>query len=249
MKKCSKKFILGAIFLRKSASQRIKSPMKTISLLLILFFNQVTVASDTDWIRLSQDNLQQRLELQKSEMRTIDLRAYTSEKQTLLIYGVPKTAKALNPSGKIFRHYVGSGMEKILACNCLKAGFTPYIILNPGLGRQIFEDLYGIFLTTTEAKPEEVGLNANSDYDYIDFQLNPNTGVLWLESKIFVVPGNGDIPTWMKPQYAEYKRTGICEKTMCETFQRIDQRGGGLDPMFIPVEIKCIRQNKKVVCK
>jgi hypothetical protein len=204
-------------------------------------------AQSPDWVKLSQQNLQKLLELQKQDLRRIDLRSYSTEKQTLMTYGVPKTARAMDVRGMTFRHYVGSGMEKILACNCLKAGFTPYIIYNPGLGREIFEDLYGVFLTTTDAKPQDVGLAANDNYDYIDFELPENSGVLWLEHNIFLVPGRGDVVSWMKPLYLEYQRSGMCDKTMCETFKRIDARGG-IDPMFMPVKISCIRQNGKLNC-
>jgi len=218
--------------------------------MLIFIFSvllNIVHAQSTDWVDLSQKNLQALLDLQKQDLRRVDLRSYSTEKQTLMTYGVPKTARPMDVRGMTFRHYVGSGMDKILACNCLKAGFTPYIIFNPGLGREIFEDLYGIFLTTTDAKPQDVGLAANDKYDYIDFELADNTGVLWLEHNIFLVPGRGDVVAWLKPLYQEYKSTGKCEKTMCETLQRIDARGG-IDPMFIPVKITCQRRNGILKC-
>jgi hypothetical protein len=219
-----------------------------LKLFFVLLISLQISASETDWVKLSKTNLDSLLELQKSDLRSIDLRSYSSEKMTLMTYGVPKSAMPLDPKGTRFRHYVGSGMDKILACNCLKAGFTPYIILNPGLGREIFDDLYGIFLTTVDAKPEEVGLSANASYDYIDFELDPDTGVLWLEPKIFLVPGRGDIPEWLKPKYLEYQKSGICtDITLCESFKRIDQHGG-INPMFIPVKIKCIKQNSRLTC-
>lgn len=219
-------------------------PMKTL-LFLTLLTSFSAIASD--WVELSRANLATLLELQKKPMVKEDLRAYSSEKQTLLITGVPKTAKAVNVENKIFRHYVGSGMDKILACNCLKAGITPYIITNPGFGKEIYDDLYGIFLTTTTARPEEVGLNASAASDYIDVELEARTGLLMLEPKIFLVPGQGDIPTWMKPKYLEYQRTGICEPSMCSSFKRFDRRKG-IDPMFIPVKIKCVSQNNVKKC-
>ena len=219
--------------------------MKTL-LFCLLFTSFSAVA--TDWVQLSQDNLETLLELQKKPLLKEDLRSYSSEKQVLLIKGVPKSAKAINAENKTFRHYVGSGMDKILACNCLKAGITPYVITNPGLGKEIYDDLYGIFLTTTTAKPEEVGLSASAISSYIDLELEIGTGLMMLEQKIFLVPGRGDIPGWMKPKYQEYLRTGICEASMCSSFKRFDLRGGS-DPMFIPVKIKCVVQDNVKKCR
>ncbi len=216
-------------------------------ILQILLFVNIAWSQPDTGIKLSREHLARLLKLQEQDLRSIDLRGYSTEKRTLLTYGVPKSARAMDPKGMTFRHYVGSGMEKILSCNCLKAGFTPYIILSPGLGREIFENLYGVFLTSTDAKPYEVGLPANNNYDYIDFELDDQTGLLWLEPKIFLIPGFGDIPEWLKPKYQKYKKSGVCEPALCDTFYRIDQRGGG-NPLFIPIKIKCVKRNETLQC-
>ena len=175
-----------------------------------------------------------------------DLYEGNAEKADYIISGIPSYVKVINSRNVVYRHYIGSSMPIILETSQLKTGITPYVIMNPGYSREVYQDLVGIFLTTPNTPPEKVGLRNNPNADYIDFTLYPGTPVVQIEPEILLIPGRPDLPAWLKTLYAEYKRTGRTSTQYVELFQRVDERGG-VNPTFMKVKIKKYRMNGKTV--
>jgi hypothetical protein len=175
-----------------------------------------------------------------------DLYEGRAEKADYIISGIPSHVNVVNSNNVVYRHYIGSSMPIILETSQLKTGITPYVIMNPGYSREVYQDLVGIFLTTPNTPPEKVGLRNNPNADYIDFTLYPGTPVVQIEPEILLIPGRPDLPAWLKTLYAEYKRTGRTSTQYVELFQRVDERGG-VNPTFMKVKIKRYRMNGKTV--
>lgn len=165
-----------------------------------------------------------------------------AERADYIISGIPSFVKQVNPRGVVYRHYTGSSTQIILQTSQLKTGITPYVIMNPGYSREVYEDLVGIFLTTPQTPPERVGLPRNDKADYIDFTLYDGTPVVEIEKEILLIPGRPDLPGWLKTLYADYKRTGRTETKYVDLFRKVDERGG-VNPTFMKIKIQSYRMN------
>lgn len=117
-----------------------------------------------------------------------------SDKIRLDIRGVPHWLK-LVPDEKVadlkLRHYVGSEewREAILATQKLIVGPTPYVRSDypPRWFIEKYLDLTGVFLTTRERVPDEVGVFSTS---YVELELLPGTPVFELEKdRIYMIAG------------------------------------------------------------
>ena len=179
---------------------------------------------------------------QKQGVSSRDQYAGQAERADYIISGIPKHVRQVNPRGVVYRHYIGKNAEIILKTSQLKTGITPYVIMNPGYSREVYQDLVGIFLTTPLTPPERVGLPRNSNADYIDFTLYEGTPVVEIEKEILLIPGRPDLPEWLKTAYLEYKRTGRTQTQYVELFRRVDERGG-VTPTFMKVKIQSYRVN------
>ena len=168
-----------------------------------------------------------------------------AERADYVISGIPAQVKQINPRGVVFRHYIGSNMPIILQTSQLKTGITPYVIMNPGYSREVYEDLVGIFLTTPQTPPERVGLPRNPTADYIDFTLFEGTPVVEIEKEILLIPGRPDLPEWLSTRYTEYRKTGRVEAQYVDLFRKVDERGG-VTPTFMRIKILRYRMNGKV---
>lgn len=182
------------------------------------------------------------MEKKKYGLARRDLYAGQAERADYIISGIPAHVKQVNPKGVVYRHYIGNHMPIILQTTQLKTGITPYVIMNPGYSREVYEDLVGIFLTTPQTPPERVGLAKNPNADYIDFTLYDGTPVVEIEKEILLIPGRPDLPEWLKTLYLDYKRTGRTQTQYVETFKKVDERGG-IVPTFMKVKIKSFRRN------
>lgn len=196
-------------------------------------------------LNIAQQQTKRLLELQKKPLQKRDLYEGNPEKADYIISGVPKSVKQVNPKGVVYRHYVGKHMDIVLKTSQLKTGITPYVIMNPGFSREVYEDLAGMFLTTTNTPPERVGLPRDPNYNYIDFTLYEGTPVLEIEPEILLIPGIPDVPEWLKKMYQDYKTTGRYDRHYLETFKKIDARGGA-NPSFMKVKIVRYKLNGKI---
>ncbi len=167
------------------------------------------------------------------------------EKADYIISGIPKYVKEVNPNNIIYRHYTGSATKIIVETSQLKTGITPYVVMNPGFSREVYEDLVGIFLTTPQTAPEKVGLPRNPNADYIDFTLFEGTPVVEIEKEILLIPGRPDLPTWLKDLYRDYKETGRADTQYLKIFKKADERGG-VEPTFMKIKILSCRMNGKI---
>lgn len=197
-------------------------------------------------IQTAQKQTQRLLSLQKMPLQKRDLYAGNPEKADYIITGVPKTVKQVNPTGVVYRHYVGKNMDIVLKTSQLKTGITPYVIMNPGFSREVYEDLTGMFLTTPQTPPEKVGLPRDANYNYIDFTLYKGTPVLEIEPEILLIPGIPDVPEWLKKLFNDYKTTGRYDRHYLETFKKIEARGGA-NPSFMKVNIIRYKLDGKII--
>lgn len=222
--------------------------MKMITLLALVFLVPNLQAQDVNkQIKESQTVLKRWVELQKRDVKSRDLYAGQAERSSLIIEGIPKYVRVVNPTGVVFRHYVsGSAMPIILSTSQLKTGITPYVVMNPGYSKEVYQDLVGIFLTTPNTPPEKVGLARDPNMNYIDFTLYEGTPVVQIEKEILLIPGRPDLPQWIKALYAEYKKTGRADARYVDDFRRYDELGAG-NPTFMKVKIKSYRLNGKIV--
>lgn len=182
------------------------------------------------------------MDKKKQGLARRDVFAGQAERADYIISGIPAHVKQVKPRGVVYRHYIGSNMPIILETSQLKTGITPYVIMNPGYSREVYEDLVGIFLTTPQTPPERVGLPRNSKADYIDFTLYEGTPVVEIEKEILLIPGRPDLPAWLKKLYEDYKKAGRTETQYVDLFRRVDERGG-VTPTFMKVQIKSYRMN------
>lgn len=219
-----------------------------ILLALSFYLSMVTAHAQSDLnaqLKTAQAQTKRLLDLQKKPLQKKDLYAGNPEKADYIITGVPKTVKQVNPTGVVYRHYVGKNMEIVLKTSQLKTGITPYVIMNPGFSREVYEDLAGMFLTTPNTPPERVGLPRDPNYNYIDFTLYAGTPVLEIEPEILLIPGIPDVPEWLKKMYVDYKTTGRYDRHYIETFKKIDARGGA-NPSFMKVKIVRYKLDGKI---
>ncbi len=217
----------------------------SVILFSILIISPVK-AQLAEQIRTAQYQTQLILKLQNGPLQKRDLYQGNPEKADYIISGVPKTVKQVNPTGVVYRHYVGKNMDTVLKTSQLKTGITPYVIMNPGFSREVYEDLTGMFLTTTQTPPEKVGLPRDSNYNYIDFTLYKGTPVLEIEPEILLIPGIPDVPEWLKKLYNDYKTTGRYDSHYLETFKKIEARGGA-NPSFMKVNIVRYKLDGKII--
>jgi hypothetical protein len=196
-------------------------------------------------VKEAQGIAAQWVEMKKNGIQKKDIFEGQVERADYIISGIPKYVKEVNPSGLIYRHYTGNHTAIILETNQLKTGITPYIIMNPGYSREVYEDLVGIFLTTPLTPPERVGLPRNSNADYIDFTLYEGTPVVEIEKEILLIPGRPDLPAWLKTLYQDYKATGRYDIHYLEIFKKADARGG-VNPTFMKINIQSYRMNGKI---
>lgn len=174
-----------------------------------------------------------------------DLYEGNPEKADYIISGIPKYVNEVNPKNVVYRHYTGSATRIILETGQLKTGITPYVIMNPGYSREVYEDLVGIFLTTPQTPPEKVGLPKNPNADYVDFTLYEGTPVVQIEKEILLIPGRPDLPGWLKELYIDYKETGRAHSQYINIFRKADERGG-INPTFMKIKIQSYRMNGKI---
>jgi|GEM_PF-3066458 len=223
---------------------------KTLSLSFSLLFSICLFAQSEQEIIKTQiqeaRSINEKWMAKRSEgLKKRDLYEGQAERADYIITGIPKHVKEVNPDGVVYRHYVGSNMPIILETKQLKTGITPYVIMNPGYSREVYEDLVGIFLTTPLTPPERVGLPRNSVADYIDFTLYAGTPVVEIEKEILLIPGRPDLPAWLKALYIDYKATGRVDTQYIGLFKRVDERGG-ITPTFMKVKIQSYRLNGRV---
>ena len=197
-------------------------------------------------IEEAQKITQQWMKKKNEGLKKRDLYEGQAERADYIISGIPKYVKEVTPSGVIYRHYTGSHTKIIVETSQLKTGITPYVIMNPGFSREVYEDLVGIFLTTPQTPPHRVGLPRNDLADYIDFTLYEGTPVLEIEKEILLIPGRPDLPAWLKTLYLDYKETGRYDPYYLSVFLKADERGGAT-PTFMKVNILRYRLGGKVI--
>lgn len=184
----------------------------------------------------------------KDGIKKRDIFEGQAERGVYVVTGIPSYVKEVNPKNVVYRHYTGANTEIIVKSSQLKTGITPYVTIQRGFGRETFEDLTGMFLTYPSTPPENVGLAANPNADYIDFTLYDGTPVVEIEKEILLIPGRPDLPAWLKTLYQDYKATGRVDTQYIELFKKVDARGG-VNPTFMKINIKSYRMNGKLYKK
>ena len=125
------------------------------------------------------------------------------------VFGIPSDVESIPTTSRVFRHYTASeGVYRIIIqSQSLLNGYLPYVRIVPGMYRELFQDLTGIFLTTPKHKASEVGVTASrvSGIYYVDVEIPPEVPLLQLEPSIFLIPlpARG-YPPWMIEIYRRY---------------------------------------------
>lgn len=222
--------------------------MRTTTFLFgFLFIFSITSNAQTDvaaQIREARSITDKWMSLKSKGLTKKDLYEGQAEKADYIISGIPSYVKEVSPKNVVYRHYTGAATKIIVETSQLKTGITPYVIMNPGFSREVYEDLVGIFLTTPNTPPEKVGLPKNPNADYIDFTLYDGTPVVEIEKEILLIPGRQDLPAWLKALYLEYKSTGRYDLQYLKIFKKADERGGVV-PTFMKIKIQSYRMNGK----
>jgi hypothetical protein len=100
--------------------------------------------------------------------------------------GLPEGVEVVSHGGIPLRHYsFREKAEIIVQTGILKAGKVPYARGSRG-SRTYFQDLTGIFLTTTGTDPGEVGVGDRNHL--VDVVLPPDVNLLKIEEGIYLIP-------------------------------------------------------------
>jgi len=222
--------------------------MRTTSFIFgFLFLFSTTSNAQTDvtaQIRESRSITDKWMSQKSKGLTKRDIFEGQAERADYIISGIPAYVKEVSPKNVVYRHYTGTSTKIIVETSQLKTGITPYVIMNPGYSREVYEDLVGIFLTTPNTPPEKVGLPKNPNADYIDFTLYDGTPVVEIEKEILLIPGRPDLPAWLKTLYLEYKASGRYDSQYLKIFKKADERGG-VNPTFMKIKIQSYRMNGK----
>lgn len=167
----------------------------------------------------------------------------TMEKSVNIITGVPKTVKkiSVDPT-RVYRQYVNTGIDDIIKHTILLAGNLPYVIAGGGGSREFYESLTGVFLTDPEVSPSEVGLPSSDHYDYVDFTLHSNTGLLQIEEKILLIPGAPDHPQWLVEKFKQWSE-GKYEASSSELDIFEKMKSTQIEKIAIPIRVVQYRKN------
>ncbi len=190
------------------------------------------------------------IELKTKPMKSRVLFDSPNHGATIETYGVPANAKQLfyRPTD-IFRYYVSDSavMKMILESGQLKAGQVPYAVVKPYLSKEYFYSLDGLFVTTPEFEPWQVGLDKKLNTDFVDFTLPDGLGLIQLEPGIILLPGKPDIPQWIQNSYQRYVENGSAPMPngMEDAFKRVETFADQPD-LVISVNIVKYRQSGNV---
>ena len=153
-------------------------------------------------------------------------------------YGIPPTAKfRTTKPEEVFRHFSQiENIEKIKQEQRLVAGNLPYITRGKGTDRVSYVNLTGVFFTTSQFAPNNIGVEKNSSTSYIDFTLPPGTEIIELEDGVFLVPGPSKKPEWLTNYYDQWKINPESVPSYVRSSMReIDNEGGIRKPKELPV--------------
>lgn len=169
--------------------------------------------------------------------------------EVFTIVGVPSTAKWVPAKGQIWRHYKEPEViERIAARGQIVSGIVPYVIVHPGLSREVFQDLSGVFLTKPGVSPKSVGLEAGAN-SYVDFTLDAAkiSEVLQIESGIFLVPGHRAQPEWMLQKFRK-RRDDPTFVLSSEEVKLFDawRAAGGTTATPVPIRVNAVSIRGKV---
>ncbi len=199
-----------------------------IALSLVFFSNSVRAQEDCSG--LLSGPLEWRL-----------LYSSASRGDVIEVRGFPRSAIRYQPGrDEVFRYYVSNPdvHSAILEQSALRAGVLPYVVNEPGLKKEYYIDLTGVFLTKPGFEPHQVGLDANPEMNSIDFTVSPETQMIRLEAGIFLIPGKPAYPAWVREAYQRWKQdAGVGNNGLPDAVFRRMQERESLPDLLIPIKI------------
>lgn len=146
--------------------------------------------------------------------------------------GIPQNHQVfrLNPtqvSALTFRHYTNmETLEKILSSGELVVGRTAFIEHH-----FIYTDVRGVFMTLPSMERHLVGLDPDT-IAWVDVKVDENFPVIHLNRffNVYLIPGVGAAPDWMKTRYKDHPELDTSDAT--KPFQIFDWKA-----MRVPVQI------------
>lgn len=140
-------------------------------------------------LQLVQRNAGILLAQQAIPTKTRDNSGQRKDKVDLEILGVPNQVKRVDSQG-LWRHYTRN-LESILQQRLLRSTRQPYVYSEHDRYREVYPSLYGIFITTTEPPKPRIGVFEESPF--VDFELPPQTALLFISPGIFLIPAQDSI--------------------------------------------------------
>lgn len=135
-------------------------------------------------------NAAQILDDQKfKRMWTFDESPRHKDSVKLKIYGVPASVKPVEALG-VWRHYT-SELNAILQQRVLRSTRNPYVRSEHDRYRETYPSLYGVFVTTRQPPHAHIGVHDSNPF--IDFEMSPETPLLFLSEGIFLIPAQEDV--------------------------------------------------------
>lgn len=169
------------------------------------------------------------------------------------------TPEILFESGQIFRHYIRDEAAARAIVESLELLAGPLAFTFSGGNNHVpYEDLTGVFFTTPEFAPDEVGVPDSADY--VDFTLPEHTPFLHLsgrDNRYLLLPGKAGYYKWFANGYQEWLAQGQPPAAACheayrnsnytsdmwrrlssnsESYQEIFANGGMSSPAKLPLQ-------------
>jgi hypothetical protein len=159
--------------------------------------------------------------------------------ETWSIQGLPSGVKKIGTKDRVFRHY-SYAFQIIQSDQHLQTGVTPYVVIHPGVRREIYEDLTGIFLTDPHIEPRRVGLSDDLKNKFVDFKIPDGYSVYELEPGIYLIPTPPLVPGWLRDSYQAYRLNSVLPKdqSIRAAIFSLSARGALTRPVRVPILIQ-----------
>lgn len=135
------------------------------------------------------------------EHRTVQRKFDGAIQQTTL--GFPTESTIVETNGHTFVYFTDrQGVQIIATTNEIQAGWRPFEKSGRG-SRQVFEEVTGVFLTTPDAYPKDVGVEPQKTYR-IAVSLPQHPYIIQLSHNTFVVPSFPITNRWITSLFEQW---------------------------------------------
>jgi hypothetical protein len=200
-------------------------------------------------VQETQKRAQKLIEMKKLGTQEKVISGGIEGRDDIYVEGVPARIQPSDPrSLGVIRHFSAAATPAIVESGVLIAGPRPYI--DPYDDKRVFyNDLSGPMFTTRDFLPQDLLMGVTCDTDYVDFELHPETGVLFCEAGNYLIPTQLNYPEWQRKEYVKYQQTGKLSpgvESLAPVFKKLDAEGGMQPAARIPIRVIEYKHNGKI---